>query len=154
MLFYTAKKVWGTCLNVTNLRRSLSLNTDTTLGLWSWSGQLSRVQLSTDTTLGLWSWSGPLSRVRLLVAWCPPCPSCVNCVLCLNCKSVMNEWLKKWSGVHCTRIMTHKTRSKTCPIAIQSTPNSTWNVLKKNPGLRGGRPATNHLRHGTDSSFN
>jgi hypothetical protein len=37
-----------------------------------------------------------------------------------------------------------RTRGKTCPSATPSTTNPTWN-----PGLRDGRPATNHLSHGT-----
>jgi hypothetical protein len=40
-------------------------------------------------------------------------------------------------------------RRKTCPSAILSTTNPTWTDLGSNPGLRGERPATNHLSHGT-----
>jgi hypothetical protein len=38
------------------------------------------------------------------------------------------------------------TRGKTCPSTTSST---TWTDLGSNPGLRGGRPATNSLSHGT-----
>ena len=37
------------------------------------------------------------------------------------------------------------TRGKTCPSATLSTTNPTWT----DPGLRGERPATNRLSHGT-----
>jgi hypothetical protein len=39
------------------------------------------------------------------------------------------------------------TRGKTCPCATLSTTNPTWTT--SNPGLRGERPATNRLSHGT-----
>jgi hypothetical protein len=42
-----------------------------------------------------------------------------------------------------------KTRRKTCPSATFSTTNPTWIDPGANPGLRGERPATNDLRHGT-----
>jgi hypothetical protein len=38
------------------------------------------------------------------------------------------------------------TRGKTCPSAIT---NPTWTDLGLNPGLRGEKPATNRLSHGT-----
>jgi hypothetical protein len=38
---------------------------------------------------------------------------------------------------------------KTCPSATLSTKISTWTDPGSNPGLRGGRPATNRLSHGT-----
>jgi hypothetical protein len=41
------------------------------------------------------------------------------------------------------------TRGKTCPSATLSTTNPTWTESGSNPGLRGERPATNHLSHGT-----
>jgi hypothetical protein len=41
------------------------------------------------------------------------------------------------------------TRRKTCPSATLSTTNLTWTDLGSNPGLRGERPATNRLSHGT-----
>jgi hypothetical protein len=41
------------------------------------------------------------------------------------------------------------TREKTCPIATLSTTNPTWTDLGTNPGLRGMRPATDGLSHGT-----
>jgi hypothetical protein len=41
------------------------------------------------------------------------------------------------------------TRRKTCPSATLSTTNPTWIDLGANPGLRGERPATNDLSHGT-----
>jgi hypothetical protein len=37
----------------------------------------------------------------------------------------------------------------TCPRATLSTTNPTWTVPGSNPGLRGERPATNRLSHGT-----
>jgi hypothetical protein len=48
-----------------------------------------------------------------------------------------------------------RTRRKTCPSATLYTTNSTRIDPGANPGLRGERPATNHLRHGTppDISF-
>jgi hypothetical protein len=42
-----------------------------------------------------------------------------------------------------------KTRRKTCPSATLSTTNPTWIDPGANPGLRGERPATNDLSHGT-----
>jgi hypothetical protein len=44
------------------------------------------------------------------------------------------------------------TQGKTCPISTSSTTNPTWTDPVSNPGLRGGRPATNCLRHGTAPS--
>jgi hypothetical protein len=41
------------------------------------------------------------------------------------------------------------TRRKTCPSATLSTTNPTWTDPGSNPSLRGGRPATNRLNHGT-----
>jgi hypothetical protein len=41
------------------------------------------------------------------------------------------------------------TRGKTCPSATLSTANPTWTDPGSNPGLRGERPATNRLSHGT-----
>jgi hypothetical protein len=43
------------------------------------------------------------------------------------------------------------TRGKTRPIATLSTTNPTWTDPGSNPGLRGKRPATNRLSHGTAS---
>jgi hypothetical protein len=40
-------------------------------------------------------------------------------------------------------------RRKTCPNATLSTTNSTWIGMELNPGLRGERPETNRLSHGT-----
>jgi hypothetical protein len=40
-------------------------------------------------------------------------------------------------------------RKGTCCSAILSTTNRTWTELGSNPGLRGERPATNRLSHGT-----
>jgi hypothetical protein len=37
----------------------------------------------------------------------------------------------------------------TCPSATLSTTNPTWTHPGSNPGLRGERPATNSLSHGT-----
>jgi hypothetical protein len=44
---------------------------------------------------------------------------------------------------------------KTCPSATLSTTNPTWTDPGSNPGLCGGRPATNRLSHDTaiSSSF-
>jgi hypothetical protein len=42
-----------------------------------------------------------------------------------------------------------RTRRKTCPSATLSTTNPTWIDTGANPGLRGERPATNDLSHGT-----
>jgi hypothetical protein len=41
------------------------------------------------------------------------------------------------------------TRGKTCPIATLSTTNLMWTDPESKPGLRGERPATNRLSHGT-----
>jgi hypothetical protein len=41
------------------------------------------------------------------------------------------------------------TKGKTCPIATFSTTNPTWTDPGSNPVLRGGRPMTNRLSHGT-----
>jgi hypothetical protein len=41
------------------------------------------------------------------------------------------------------------TRGKTCPSANLPTTNPTWKDPGSKPGLRGGRPATNRLSHGT-----
>jgi hypothetical protein len=42
-----------------------------------------------------------------------------------------------------------RTLRKTCPSATLSTTNPTWIDQGANPGLRGVRPATNDLCHGT-----
>jgi hypothetical protein len=42
-----------------------------------------------------------------------------------------------------------RTRRKTCPSATLSTTNPTWIDPGANPGLRGERPATDDLSHGT-----
>jgi hypothetical protein len=42
-----------------------------------------------------------------------------------------------------------RTRRKTCPSATLSSTNPTWIDPGANPGLRGERPATNDLSHGT-----
>jgi hypothetical protein len=42
-----------------------------------------------------------------------------------------------------------RTRIKTCPSVTLSTTNPTWIDPEANPGLRGERPATNDLSHGT-----
>jgi hypothetical protein len=41
------------------------------------------------------------------------------------------------------------TRRETCLSATFSTTNPTWTDPGSNPGLRGERPATNRLSHGT-----
>jgi hypothetical protein len=46
-----------------------------------------------------------------------------------------------------------RTRRKTCSSATLSTTNTTWIDTGANPGLRGERPATNHLSHGTAPGF-
>jgi hypothetical protein len=45
------------------------------------------------------------------------------------------------------------TRRKACPSATFSTTNLTWTDLGANPGLHGGRPATNRLSHGTAGPY-
>jgi hypothetical protein len=42
-----------------------------------------------------------------------------------------------------------RTRRKTCPSATLSTTNATWIDPGTNSGLRGERPATNDLSHGS-----
>jgi hypothetical protein len=52
----------------------------------------------------------------------------------------------------CGMILTGKTEElgeKTCPSATLSTTNPTWIDPGVNPELRGERPATNRLNHGT-----
>jgi hypothetical protein len=51
----------------------------------------------------------------------------------------------------CTEIDRGKptTRRKTCPSATLSTTNRTWTDPVSNTGIRGERPATNRLSHGT-----
>jgi hypothetical protein len=44
------------------------------------------------------------------------------------------------------------TRRKSCSSATLSTTNPTWTDPGSNPGLRGERPATNRLSHGTAHS--
>jgi hypothetical protein len=44
------------------------------------------------------------------------------------------------------------TRSKTYPSATLSTTNPTWTDPGANQGLRGEKPSTNHLSHGTASN--
>jgi hypothetical protein len=41
------------------------------------------------------------------------------------------------------------TRRETCPSATLSTINPTWTDPGSSPGIRGERPATNRLSHGT-----
>jgi hypothetical protein len=51
------------------------------------------------------------------------------------------EWNWQWK--------TEVLGRKTCPSATNFTRNPTWTDPGKNQGLRGERPATNHLSHGT-----
>ena len=44
-----------------------------------------------------------------------------------------------------------RNRGKTCPSATLSATKPTWTDPGSNPGLRGERPATNRLSHGTAS---
>jgi hypothetical protein len=46
------------------------------------------------------------------------------------------------------------TRGKTCPSATLSTTNPTWTDPGSKPGLRGERPATSRLSHGTAKAYN
>jgi hypothetical protein len=57
---------------------------------------------------------------------------------------------KSWStgGMKMTREY-RSTRGKTCPSATLSTTNPTWDDPRLKEGLRGRRPATNRLSHGT-----
>jgi hypothetical protein len=48
---------------------------------------------------------------------------------------------------------TRRTRRKTCPSATLSTTNPTSIDPGANPGLRGERPATNRLNHGTAPKY-
>jgi hypothetical protein len=45
------------------------------------------------------------------------------------------------------------TPGKACPSDTLSATNPIWNDPGSNPGLRGGRPATNRLSHGTTYLF-
>jgi hypothetical protein len=47
-----------------------------------------------------------------------------------------------------------RTRRKTCPSVTLSTTNPTWTDPGSNPGLRGERPATNRISHGTAIASN
>jgi hypothetical protein len=57
------------------------------------------------------------------------------------------------------RVMDHqwneidRGKPTTCPNATLSTTNLTWTDLGSNPGLRGERPATNRLSHGTAYTY-
>jgi hypothetical protein len=65
----------------------------------------------------------------------------------LSSSQMMHEWI--WSSREI--ILTgrnRRTRRKSCPSVTLST-NPTWIVLDANPGLRGGKPATNRLSCGT-----
>jgi hypothetical protein len=53
-----------------------------------------------------------------------------------------SRWNENWQGKP-------KYSEKTCPSATLSTTNNTWPDLDSNPGLRGGKPATNRLNYGT-----
>jgi hypothetical protein len=44
-------------------------------------------------------------------------------------------------------------RRKTCPSATLSSTNPTWTYSGSSPGLRGERPATNRLSHGTVTCY-
>jgi hypothetical protein len=46
-----------------------------------------------------------------------------------------------------------RTQRKTCRSAILSTTNPTWTEPGANPGIRGERPATNRLSHGTAHGY-
>jgi hypothetical protein len=45
------------------------------------------------------------------------------------------------------------TRRKTCPSATLFTKNPMWTDQGSNPGLRGERPVTNRLSHGTPTAI-
>jgi hypothetical protein len=65
------------------------------------------------------------------------------------------RWYEFW-GRRYIDILTgenRRTRRKTCSVAILSTTNPTWIDPGANPGLRGERPATNDLSHGTALSL-
>jgi hypothetical protein len=54
---------------------------------------------------------------------------------------------RRWNDID--RGKTEELGRKTCPSATSPTTNPTWIDLGANPGLRGERPATNDLSHGT-----
>jgi hypothetical protein len=54
---------------------------------------------------------------------------------------------RRWNDI--LRGENRRTRRKTCHSATLSTINPTWIDPGANPGLRGERPATNNLSHGT-----
>ena len=56
----------------------------------------------------------------------------------------------RWNGIDGK---TEVLGGKTCPSATLSTKNPTWTDPGLNPGLRGERPATNHVSHGTAWDF-
>jgi hypothetical protein len=58
-----------------------------------------------------------------------------------TCNGAPVEW--NWQG------RTEVLGGKTCPTSTLPTTNPTWSDLGSNPGLRGERPATNRLSHGT-----
>ena len=77
----------------------------------------------------------------------------------LLCNPVMKMWGKIIVFSLIFQLMEHrwneidrgkpKYSGKTCPSATFSTTNLTWTGPGSNLGLRGGRPATNRLSHGT-----
>jgi hypothetical protein len=60
-------------------------------------------------------------------------------------------YFSKYSGTGGMKLTgeNRSTRGKSCPSASLSTTNPTRTDPGSNPGLRGGRPATNRLSHGT-----
>jgi hypothetical protein len=78
--------------------------------------------------------------------------ACATLVMKMKRKiiSFFFHFYKQWStgGMTLTG-ETLSTRGKTCPSTTLSTTNPTWSDPGMNPGLRGGRPATNCLSHDT-----
>jgi len=60
-----------------------------------------------------------------------------------------NRWLRSTVGMIMT-LHNRRTRTETCHSATSSIINLTWAGPRRNTGLRGEKPATNCLSHGTD----
>jgi hypothetical protein len=87
-----------------------------------------------------WRWGGSSTQ-----AWMPTYVSILRIPQMMWVWRTTVEWY--WQG------KTEKLGRKTCPSATLSTTNPTWTYSGANPVLRGERPATNHLSHGTARQF-
>ena len=58
------------------------------------------------------------------------------------------RWRRVWSTAAMTDGEKQNCLYRACPTSTVFTTNITWTDMGSNPGLRGGRPATDHLSHG------